>query len=192
MSTSRDTASGEGYGDELVVLDGRALPVAAAYELVNAVYASTDAFVSSFGEAYPSMERFEERLAELARRPGSLFLAAQAGDEALGFLFVEPRPQRKLRHTSELHMGVRAEARGRGVGGRLLAEARERLRRAGLIEIVYLMVRADNAPARRLYERAGFAILATLVNDTKIDGAYYDGVLMRLAVGEPEASLRSE
>ena len=192
MSTSRDTASGEGYGDELVILDGRALPVAAAYELVSAVYASTDAFVSSFVEAYPSPERFEERLAELARRPGSLFLAAQAGDEALGFLFVEPRPQRKLRHTSESHMGVRAEARGRGVGERLLAAAREQLRRAGLIEIVYLMVRADNAPARRLYERAGFTVLATLVNDTKIDGAYYDGVLMRLAVGEPEASLPSE
>jgi putative acetyltransferase len=192
MNTSRDPAGGEVHGDELVVLDGRALPAAAAYELLRAVYASTDAFVSSFGEAYPSLECFEELLAELARRPGSLFLVAQAGDEALGFLVVEPRPQRKLRHTSELHMGVRAEARGRGVGERLLAAARERLRRAGLIEIVYLMVRSDNAPARRLYERAGFTVLATLVNDTKIDGAYYDGVLMRLAVGEPEASPRNE
>lgn len=192
MSESREPASGEVYGDELVVLDGRALPATAAYELLRAVYASTDAFASAFGEAYLSLERFEEFLAELARRPGSLFLVAQAGDDALGFLFVEPRAQRKLRHTSELHMGVRAEARGRGVGERLLAAARERLRRAGLIEIVYLMVRADNSPARRLYECAGFTVLATLVNDTKIDGAYYDGVLMRLAVGGPEVTLRNE
>lgn len=172
----------------MTIGDADALPLPVAYELVGEISASTDAFVSAFREEYPSVQAFEEWLANLRGRPGSLFLVAFERDDPLGFLVVEPRRQAKLSHTAELHMGVREGARGRGVGGRLLAAARERLRGEGIIEIVYLMVRADNAPARRLYERHGFTALATLERDTKIGERYFDGVLMRTFIGEDEGT----
>lgn len=165
--------------------NGFLLPPHQAYALLRSVYATSDAFAADFGEEYPSATALGEHLADLAARPGSLFLVAHEGAEALGFLFIVPRRQRKLRHTADLTMGLARGARGRGLGGELLAAALDRLRREGVIEIVYLMVRADNEGAVRLYERAGFERLAVLARDTKIGAQYYDGVLMRAFLSAP-------
>jgi ribosomal protein S18 acetylase RimI-like enzyme len=80
-------------------------------------------------------------------------------------------------------MGVASTARGRGIGRLLVAEALTRIATAGIVEIVYLMVRADNLKAQELYRHAGFERVATLRRDTRIDGRYHDGVLMRRFVG---------
>ena len=171
-----------------MIADGYALPPAEAHELIKSVYESTDTFVADFAEAYPYEDTLSVRLTELARRPGSLFLVAGDGPNPLaaplGYLLVQPRARRKLAHTADLTMGVRVQARGRGVGGELLHEALDRLRREGVIEIVYLMVRADNVAARRLYEHEGFRALATLDDDIRIGSCYHDGILMRRLVRE--------
>ncbi|MFI0405249.1 ribosomal protein S18-alanine N-acetyltransferase [Actinomadura sp. 3N508] len=52
-------------------------------------------------------------------------------------------------------IGVRADQRGSGVGAALLTELLDEAARRGS-EAVFLEVRADNAAARRLYERFGF------------------------------------
>ncbi|WP_153537987.1 ribosomal protein S18-alanine N-acetyltransferase [Actinomadura macrotermitis] len=53
-------------------------------------------------------------------------------------------------------IGVRADLRGAGLGAALLAELLAEAERRDCGE-VFLEVRADNDPARRLYERFGFA-----------------------------------
>jgi hypothetical protein len=53
------------------------------------------------------------------------------------------------------------------------------LRLKKTIEIVYLMVRADNFAAVKLYQQNGFETIATLEKDTKIGSQYFDGILMR-------------
>ena len=121
-------------------------------------------------------------LDEIQKRPGSLFLVARDENELLGYLFIVPRLAAKLRHTADLHMGVREEEQGRGVGRKLLSVALSRLQNERIIEIVYLMVRADNRPAIRLYKMQGFEELATLARDTKIGAHYYDGILMRMRI----------
>jgi ribosomal protein S18 acetylase RimI-like enzyme len=137
------------------------------------------AFAAEFHDEYRSPEHFRARLEELKARPGSVFLVARERNALSGFLFVTPRAPAKLRHTADLNMGVRREAHGRGIGSELVAAALARLQTERIIEIVYLMVRADNATAVRLYEKAGFERLATLVRDTRIGPNYFDGILMR-------------
>ena len=51
---------------------------------------------------------------------------------------------------------VAADARGRGLAGRALAEVERRAAELG-VRAVHLMVRPENAPAVRLYARAGYA-----------------------------------
>lgn len=53
------------------------------------------------------------------------------------------------------NIAVREEARGRGLGARLLQHALDRARVAG-VRTVYLEVRVSNEAARRMYRRAGF------------------------------------
>jgi ribosomal protein S18 acetylase RimI-like enzyme len=165
-----------------MIEDGFVLPADAAFALIESVYAESDAFAGNFTEEYPSLAAFSAYLSEIRARPGSLFLIARAAGQPTGFLFITPRTPAKLRHTADLSMGVRRAARGRRVGSRLLGEALARLGTQGDIEIVYLMVRADNAAGMRLYQSYGFEPLATLARDTKIGNDYYDGVLMKRAI----------
>lgn len=170
----------------MIIENGFSLATDDLFELIRSVYESTDAFAADFAEEYPSPSVLRIRLDEIWRRPGSLCLVARDGIILSGFLFVAPRSASKLRHTADLNMGVRAEARGKGVGGRLLSTALSRLRSEGIIELLYLMVRADNTSAVRFYRKHGFEELATLAEDTKIGGQYYDGILMRVRLrGEP-------
>ncbi len=76
-------------------------------------------------------------------------------------------------------MGVLEKYRGKGIGKMLVDAAIERIQDEKTIEIVYLMVRADNLAAVKLYQQKGFETLATLEKDTKIGRQYFDGILMR-------------
>lgn len=85
----------------------------------------------------------------------------------------------KTRHRGTLWgMYVRHEARGTGVAPRLvdgiLTHARTR------VEQVALSVEAENAAAIALYKSAGFVVFARDERSLKIDGAYYDELLMQI------------
>ena len=149
------------------------------FGLIGTVYASTDAFAGEFEEEFPSVAALGAWLEQLRKLPGSQFLVARQGEKLLGFLFVEPKTQSKLKHTASLTVGIRAEAQGFGVGQKLLDALFPLLQREGRIEILYLMVRADNESALRLYRKSGFDLLTALDRDTKIGEHYFTGVLMR-------------
>jgi len=70
---------------------------------------------------------------------------------------------------------VVAPYRRRGIGALLLSELEEALRKRGAREC-YLEVRADNEPAIRLYEKAGYEF-ADLLHDYYGPGK--DGFLMK-------------
>lgn len=168
--------------------NGFDMPARDAFALIRAVYESTDAFAGDLAEEFDSLRALQQHLADLAARPGGLFLVARVGGDAVGYLLVEPRLRAKLRHTAELNMGVLRDVRGKGVGTRLLTAALEELRRDGSIEIVYLMVRADNRAALRLYRKAGFIVQARLERDIRVGGRSFDGLLMSTFIGSPESS----
>jgi ribosomal-protein-alanine N-acetyltransferase len=56
------------------------------------------------------------------------------------------------------NLAVAAEARGQGVGRRLLHAVRSAAAAEGA-EVMYLEVRESNAPARALYDGAGFTVI---------------------------------
>jgi len=157
----------------------RDLETARLYALVSDVYTTSDGMSERLEERFPTIESFEQYIGELSSRPGAVALAAETGGELCGYLTIMPRYQAKLSHTSELNMGVHHSSRGKGVGKLLLKEALRSATEFGILEIIYLMVRADNDTAIRLYKNTGFEHLATLQHDTKTPEGYYDGLLMR-------------
>lgn len=72
-------------------------------------------------------------------------------------------------HRASLGMGVHAAFRRRGLGRRLLEACVEWAREQGLVWLD-LGVFADNAPARALYESAGFAEVGRREDRFRIDG----------------------
>ena len=88
-------------------------------------------------------------------------LIAEEGDAAVGYALANVVPQTPIRgHLYDLY--VRADARGRGVGGELIAALADRLRRRGVTHLS-LDVALSNHSARRLYERLGFSAYDVLM-----------------------------
>ena len=67
-----------------------------------------------------------------------------------------------------------------GIGWRLLQAVLERARQLPGLELVSLGVMSENTEAIGLYRKAGFVQTAVVPKALKLDGRYYDAVLMML------------
>ncbi|MHC2438752.1 GNAT family N-acetyltransferase [Bradyrhizobium sp. USDA 4451] len=140
---------------------------------LEALRMSPEAFGSAYEtESVHPVEWFAERLTR-----GAVILGAFRGDEIAGIVGFVAAEGPKQRHKGALvSMYVRPAARRGGVG-RLLVEAALELA-AETVELVQLVVVKGNEPAVRLYESMGFVAYGLEQRALKIDGRYYDDILM--------------
>ena len=97
-----------------------------------------------------------------------------ADSELLGAVSCERDRRIKVRHIGHIvGMMVRRDARGLGIGRRLIAACIAEARRADGLEMLTLSVTASNASAVRLYELAGFVRYGSLPHAIKVDGRYH-------------------
>ncbi len=104
-------------------------------------------------EAFLRMQFDAQRRAYAAAHPDASHDVITLDGTAAGRLYVD----RAAEEIALVDIALLAAYRGRGVGSRLLAELIAEARESG--RTVRLQVRRDN-PARRLYERLGFAMVA--------------------------------
>ncbi len=149
------------------------------FAIVRHVYLTSPFMSESFDRKFSTIGSFNQYYSKILENKGSFLLVAMYQQKPVGFLMLEANPAEKLSHTAILNMGVVENFRGIGVGKFLLKETLGKIKTEGNVEIIYLMVRADHNSAIQLYENAGFDTLARLEKDTKIDGKYFDGILMR-------------
>jgi ribosomal protein S18 acetylase RimI-like enzyme len=110
---------------------------------------------------------------------GHFVLGAEDRGRLVGVAAFRFHDGQKKRHRGTLWgMYVREEARGKGVARRLvdgiLSHARQR------VEEVDLSVWSENPAAIALYKAAGFVVTAQDARALKIDGIYYDHLLMQV------------
>jgi len=106
--------------------------------------------------------RRSEYAAWLAQDNGAFLLVARRGDQVLAYAFV--RPLRRNSTTWALErdeldietLSVSPQARGSGIGARMIALIREEVERGGYGGLQVTAI-AQNAGALRFYEREGFA-----------------------------------
>lgn len=159
--------------------DYKSIDESALFKLIREVYQTSGYMSEDFEEKFPSLSSFQDFLKQIEKTPGAFLHLALYNGQPAGYLVIEPKQASLLKHTAWLNMGVLEKHRGKGIGKLLVDAVFEKTRSENIIEIVYLMVRADNIPAVKLYEQKGFEIVAVLEKDTKIGDEYFDGILMR-------------
>lgn len=115
-------------------------------------------FRGFLGRDEPASESIAGSLARLLVDPDTDFLISCVGDRAIGYAQLRYRFSLWC-NGIEAHIDdffVSAEARGRGVGARLLAASIERARTREA-RVIGLTTNERNGEALRLYQRAGFA-----------------------------------
>lgn len=106
------------------------------------------------------------------------FVAVREG-EVLGCCDILPLMGQARAHAGRLGIWLVPEARGRGIGARLLAAAIAKARTKGITR-VELTVRVENLNAKALYERFGFVVEGMQRNSTCVNGEYADAWAMAL------------
>ncbi len=156
---------------------------------VTAIYAQAVVAGTATFETVPPDE------AEMARRfaaitaAGLPYLVAAAPAGVVGFAHASAfRERAAFRHTLEDSIYLREDARGRGVGTRLLdalvAAAAER----GFRQMVAVIGDSANQASIRLHSKAGFAPVGRLPALGWKHGRWLDVVLMQRPLGEGAAT----
>lgn len=117
-------------------------------------------------------------------------VAVDASGSVVGWCDIDRRTMEGFRHVGRLGIGMRTEARGRGLGRRLMIDAIDAARRQGM-ERIELEVFASNARAIALYESLGFQREGRKRRIRKLDGRYEDEVLMALLLDETPEPART-
>jgi ribosomal protein S18 acetylase RimI-like enzyme len=148
------------------------------YAIFRHVYLTSDFMSDDFDQKFPTVIDFETYYSTILRQTGSFLIVAMSDERPVGYLILDVNPAVRLRHTARLTMGLAENFRGKGIGFYLIEAALERAKIEKIVEVIYLMVRADHLSAIKLYEKAGFEKLVKLEKDTKIGNEYYDGLMM--------------
>jgi RimJ/RimL family protein N-acetyltransferase len=141
---------------------------------LEALKANPEAFGSSHEtEAAQPLSWFSARLAD------STVLGAFRDAEPVGIAALAIQQGHKKAHKGMIWgMYVRSDARGAGTGRRLMQAIIEIARHR--VELVQLTVVRDNERARRLYASLGFQEYGMEWHSLKLDGRYYDEILMAM------------
>jgi ribosomal protein S18 acetylase RimI-like enzyme len=126
----------------------------------------------------PPLEEMRKFVLESIAAKAAHFVALN-GAEVVGWCDTARKLRPTLRHSAILGMGVARSYRGRGIGLRLMEAVLADAKQKGFTR-VELMVRLDNEPAKKLYEKAGFSVEGLCRRYMLVDGEYYDGYLMAI------------
>ena len=143
-----------------------------------------DAFTSDAPtEQLKPAASYLSRLGSERPEGGHFTLGAWLDGKLVGAISCERDARLKVRHIGHVvGMMVRSEARGHGVGRRLLEACIAQARRAQDMELLTLSVTSSNVAAAALYEGAGFKRYGRLTRAIKLDDAYHDKDLMALSL----------
>jgi RimJ/RimL family protein N-acetyltransferase len=128
-------------------------------------------------ERDPSVQALADELGAVTRSGNSVVIAAESDGELIGYVELTGGSFRRNKTTAYLVIGVLAEAGGRGLGARLLTEAKRWAAGHGLHR-VELTVMARNHRAVGLYERMGFSVEGHRAQCLVIDGQFVDELYM--------------
>ena len=143
-------------GRECVLRDAREADAADVLASFNLTHAQTDFLLTYPDENDFDLERERQFLAEKECSPDGIELCAVVEGHVVGCAGIEAVGRKdKVKHRTELGIGIERDFWGLGIGHALLEACIECARQAGYLQMELTVV-ADNAPALSLYRKAGF------------------------------------
>ena len=156
---------------------------------ILAIYAPfIESTAVTFEYAVPTLEEFRDRMASImAAYP---YLVAEEDGCVVGYAYAHRMGQRAaFQWNAELAVYLAPEARGRGLGARLVAQLEAELSAMG-IRNLFSLITADNEPSIRLHEKLGFSQVGYHPSAGYKLGRWHDLIYLRKAIGsfegEPE------
>jgi RimJ/RimL family protein N-acetyltransferase len=149
-------------------------------DYLSAVGGESDNLLFGAGEFTLTVEQ-EERIIEANAdsTTAGLFVGIVNG-EIIALANLATPARARIAHTCETAISVRQRFWGMGVGMAVMKHLIQFAKDSNQIEIIELGVKADNERARTMYQKLGFTEIGCYPKYFKINGSYYDKILMNL------------
>lgn len=154
-----------------------------AYEMIeylNIVGGESDNLLFGANGFHMSVEAEENFIENLLDSNVSALLIGRIENEIVCTGSIMTAPKERISHQADLAVSVKKKYWGLGIGTHLMQTMISFAKRNGQTEILHLGVKDDNLTAVNLYKKMGFNEIGRHKNFFKIDGKYYDEILMDL------------
>nr|WP_235035333.1 GNAT family N-acetyltransferase [Roseomonas sp. 18066] len=144
---------------------------------------------ATFETDAPTAEDMRQRRAAIAER-GLPYLVAEGSEgRVLGYAYAGAyRPRPAYRNTLENSVYISEEARGHGIGRRLLEALIQQCSDLGYRQMVVVIGDSANEVSVRLHRAVGFEHTGVLRSVGRKHGRWLDTVLMQLALGDGDTA----
>ena len=127
------------------------------------------------GIAFPQEHFLDEQTGAEFFAKQTYSAVAEADGKVLGLYILHPNNEGRCGHICNASYAVSRDARGHGVGEKLVSDCLQRATTFGYRVLQFNAVVATNVRARRLYERLGFVQLGVIPGGFRMpDGSYAD------------------
>ena len=147
---------------------------------LNTVGGESDNLTFGANEFHMTVEQEEKYIESMDSSNTSVQLVGVVEGKIIctGSIFASKKE--RVAHNCVLAMSVLKDYWGQGVGACLMSALIDFAKSTNKLEIIHLRVKADNSRAIALYKKLGFQEIGVYPKDTKINGKYYDAILMNL------------
>jgi RimJ/RimL family protein N-acetyltransferase len=149
-------------------------------EYLNIVGGESDNLLFGANGFHMTVEAEEAFIDNLINLETSALFVGKADNEIVCIGSVMSSLNERIAHQAELAISVKKKYWGMGMGTRLMHTMIDFSKKNGQTEILHLGVRAENTTAMKLYEKMGFVEVGKHIKFFKINGQYYDEILMDL------------
>lgn len=153
-------------------------------DYLNIIGGESDNLLFGANEFVMSLEAEENYIESVNQSDASALFVGKIEDEIICVGSVMASTRNRIAHHSELAISVKKKYWGMGVATHLMQTMIDYAKNSEITEIIHLGVRSDNEMAINLYKKMGFEEYGRFEKFFKINGAYYDEVLMNLNLRE--------
>jgi L-amino acid N-acyltransferase YncA len=156
---------------------------------ITAIYgAEVTHGLASFEEVAPDLAEMTRRWRGLTGE-GYPHRVCTDGDRVLGYAYASAyRPRPAYRRSVESTIYLAADARGQGIGRRLLADLVQRCEAGPWRQMIAVIGDSGNLASIGLHQSMGFRLVGTLTDVGFKHGRWVDTVLMQRALGSEDIS----
>ena len=147
---------------------------------LNTVGGESDNLLFGANEFNMTIEQEESYIESLEDSSTSALLVGTVDGKIVCVGSLSAPTRERIAHQGNLGMSVLKEFWGLGAGTQLMGALIDFAKNGKKLEVIHLQVRADNERAIALYKKMGFKEIGVYPKYTKINGEYFDDILMNL------------
>ena len=167
-------------GMELAISKAIKSDAAKLIEYLNIIGGESDNISYGKNEFHMSVEDEEQYIKKIKDSKTTVILVGKIDGEIVSTGTINTPNKERFAHQSTVALSVKKAFWNIGVGTKMMKALIEFAKMSDKIEIIHLGVKADNFNAIRLYENMGFEEIGLYKNFFKINGNYFDEVIMNL------------